>query len=246
MTERYDNFKEYIGKARGIQQTLNVYLSSDDPGQKSQARNGLEAVLRHGVPHLNVSPITPENVLNDAGVRLKERNERLGIEKFTEDPNSLIDEGKNSSGDNFKDNYLTVTPYEIVGEDEHNKIAKNHRNYVGLISVLGVYSRDPRSMSHNEFVGRTIPYLEEDLKELLGNDPEGLGDLVKSVYATTVSSGEALYTAKIVTKSVKQRIEKLLPEDKRASYVEKTLKARVSAGGDELKIAADDLYRLVA
>lgn len=242
---QYDEFKDYMERSSVTEKSLKVFNSTEDPDAKVVTRRNLEGLINNTIPHLNINIRSPEALVNDAGIRVRDRYDRLGFEKFSEDKIALINTAKASSGDNFKNRYLTITPYEIVNNDTHNAIAGVHSNFTGLREVIKNYNENPKAATHRQFIAETLPYIDADIQGLLGNDPEGLGDLAKQVYVSA-SPHEAEAVAHLVLGSIKGRLDRALPEDQRADYVERTLKARAIGSDEDAKIAAKDIYKLVA
>ena len=245
MTDQYDEFIEYMGTSLNVDGFLKDFNGSEDPNVKVGSRRNLEVLIRNTVPHMGINVRSPDSLVSDAGLRVGKRYDRLAFEKFSENRAALIDEVSGVSADKFKERYLIINPYEISGDEEHNNVAKMHKNLKGLSETVQKYT-GPKNMNHAQFLGETISYIEKDVKQLLGNDPEKLGELALAAYSTA-SPAEAQSVARYVVSGIVGRINAAVPEDKRVEYVVKTLKARAGSSEEkDARVAAKDLFYLNA
>jgi HEPN domain-containing protein len=109
-------------------------------------------------------------------------------------------------------------------------------------------SNDPNAST--VFVQQTAQLVVDAVRQNLA-DPHAsteaidkIAGMVARTYQTS-EANRAQYIADGTASTLKRKIETMLPEDERAAYAERTLKARAALGGDNVSMAANDLYELI-
>ncbi len=242
----FDQYRDYSKKASELEQTLRAYNASNDPKVKVQSRQVLEQIINTEVPQANVTNNTSDNIINQLGTNIQARYETFALDEFKKSPNDAITKAKSKYNEQFEEKALGVIPYEIKGNEAHNKIAKLHKNTAELGLAINAFRRDQKSMPYDQFIGQTVKYIQEAVKEHLGKDPTNLADLIASIYITS-NPNEALAIASLTYNTMQEKLDKLIPKEQRADYAEKTLRAKASSEKDEeIAEASKNLYALIA
>ena len=256
MTQVYDEFGQAFSLAHSFR-ILSRDLVSKDPNKVGNARARLEDLINNPQhpgaigPDTVVSTDADSSVLSFVPVQI-ENYESIGTERFARNPNALIEEGRNSSGNKFQERYLNTPPTEISGNDAHNRIVEAHKPFHNLRSKLQEYiGSDQKDTERGNFTNETADIYADALKQRLSMDPGHSEDAVKRMAALAkdryfahpeLVARKANYALALLA----DVINKAVPESEKAAYAERNLRAKAAEGGDSLREAAKALFEITA
>lgn len=221
-------------------------LSSQTAEGRLGGRRNLSARVNEVEPAANLNPHTPDNIITDFGVRFRERHKRIAGSSITD---SAVDYAQANRTAKFTDNFAEGTPIEIAGNNDHNVVVGNHLVYKSLGDALESYidaQRQGRAVTSEQLLRGTAQIVQRDASNRLGgenNDPEHIADLVSYCYQS--SPAHVIFgTASRIRDEALDRMKAQVPEDQRAAYAGRTLKAHIATGDDGKLTAARDLYKI--
>jgi hypothetical protein len=247
----YQEFIDNKGNAKDVEEFMKG-IASRDPNKISVSRNNLDALINNTVGPQTITDSTTDSVVLNYSRPLENYFDSIAIGRFSVDPEDMVDQARISNPNKFTDNYLSVTPTQIPGDQAHNTIATAHVPYYALVKALKDFSDQESSVGNStSFIVGTTPIIIENTKQNLidphaaQNAIDQLANLVGATYQSAHPE-RALFMANYSAGRAKTRLDAMVSTNDRADYTERTLKTRAAQGGNNVKVAADDLYEVIA
>lgn len=217
-------------------------------GANGNARRNLEAVINSTLGAHTIVPQTADSKVLAYVPDLITTKLESAVVAAKDDTEAMIDLARKDSAKGFTENYWTLAPVEIKGDDRHNAIAKAHKPVYGLGNLIKGFPTKGGSKVDSAFVSATVEYVMENVKAELEargctdkKAIERLADLVGESFAT--GPAQLIHQRAQMAHSLGvKRLGNLIPEKDRADYAAKTLKALAKEG--EYEAVARGLYSL--
>jgi hypothetical protein len=264
----YDAWKGHADNSANLEDA-GKNISHEDPVKRGNARSKLESTLRNYDGNLVFGRHDVDSHLmtyfNDAQKELVGRS----IDAFAENPDGIVEYAYAADPKKFADNYLSIDPsivkvvkvdgkdvvqieVLVLGNENRDKaLASAHNIYHTLNQYLEKRKEAKDLKDLSSFTKESAKTLEASIAlhfQLMGADEKTAmkrAKLIKNTYESSTPE-EAYQMLQYTANQMKDDIERIIPEDKRAEYALKLLKAKIATNLEpNIKTASQDLYSIV-
>jgi len=246
----YDDFKENLDKAKVIEESARGVLS-DNPRKVSFSRSNLVSLINSVSGPKTVSDTTSTSAVLEHVPGVEKYFGSIGVGRFRRDTEEIIGAARIEHGDKFIKRYLSVTPILIDGDVDHNAVAGAHSLHYGLSKAVESHDNGKSEDSDRiQLIGSTAELMEQNIALRL-SDPDASEEAINNIIGLVINRFEAhpetaYAKVRYAVKETKDRVDGMLGENQRAAYLAKSMQARADLGGDNVEIAAKELYEVIA
>lgn len=235
----YEEFKKAIEESTGVEENLE-HVASGEPKRIGAGRQNLEVLINNHLKSQRINMNTPDSQVYNFANTVEKRLEGEAANILKDNPSDIISQIRSDNDEKFEKAYLAV-PF-VEGAESNTEIAEAHKTYITLQSEA---QKAIQTKDFGSLLVRVLENTKTKINRPYANDKD-TEELLKLYVASLEASGpEAIMgEAQYLINEAKERMDALVPEDKRAAYAEKNLKALAEKGEDEARMAVRVISRI--